>query len=83
MSPIFSATTLSAFDTDMWNSWFFIDQDSKSQYDWKIKIPLISSLDTRELVKYLVNKEGEVVDYYYSITKPNSSKVKKAIDKLL
>jgi len=33
--------------------------------------------------KYLVNKEGEVVDYYYSITKPNSSKVKKAIDKLL
>lgn len=33
--------------------------------------------------KYLVNKDGEVVDYYYSITKPNSSKVKKAIDKLL
>lgn len=33
--------------------------------------------------KYLVNKEGQVVNYYYSITKPNSSKVKKAIDKLL
>ncbi len=33
--------------------------------------------------KYLVNKDGKVVDYYYSITKPNSSKVKKAIDKLL
>lgn len=33
--------------------------------------------------KYLIDKEGKVVDYYYSITKPNSSKVKKAIDKLL
>ena len=33
--------------------------------------------------KYLVNQKGEVVDYYYAITKPNSSKVKKAIDKLL
>jgi glutathione peroxidase len=33
--------------------------------------------------KYLVDKNGQVVDYYYSITNPNSSKVKKAIDKLL
>lgn len=33
--------------------------------------------------KYLVNKEGKVVDYYYTITNPNSKKVRKAIDKLL
>lgn len=33
--------------------------------------------------KYLVNKDGEVVDFYYTITNPNSSKVKRAIDKLL
>lgn len=33
--------------------------------------------------KYLVNQDGQVIDYYYSITKPNSSKIKKAIDKLL
>ncbi|MEM7105165.1 MAG: redoxin domain-containing protein [Bacteroidota bacterium] len=33
--------------------------------------------------KYLVDKQGRVVDYYYSITKPNSRKVKKAIRKLL
>jgi len=33
--------------------------------------------------KYLVDKEGKVVDYYYSTTKPNSGKVKKAIEKLL
>ena len=33
--------------------------------------------------KYLVDKEGNVVDYFYSITKPDSNKVKKAIDKLL
>lgn len=33
--------------------------------------------------KYLIDKEGKVVDYYYAITKPTSGKVKKAIEKLL
>lgn len=33
--------------------------------------------------KYLVNKNGEVVDYFYSFTKPLSSKVKKKIQRLL
>jgi len=33
--------------------------------------------------KYLINKNGEVVDYFYSFTKPNSSKVKKKIQHLL
>lgn len=33
--------------------------------------------------KYLVNKEGKVVDYFYTSTNPNSGKVRKAIDKLL
>lgn len=33
--------------------------------------------------KYLVNKEGKVVDYFYTFTNPNSNKVRKAIDKLL
>ncbi|MFA6276354.1 MAG: glutathione peroxidase [Pedobacter sp.] len=33
--------------------------------------------------KYLINKTGEVVDYFYSFTKPNSSKVKKKIQHLL
>jgi glutathione peroxidase len=33
--------------------------------------------------KYLINKEGEVVDYFYSFTKPSSSKVKKKIQRLL
>ena len=33
--------------------------------------------------KYLIDKEGNVVDYYYSVTKPDSDKIKKAIDKLL
>jgi glutathione peroxidase len=33
--------------------------------------------------KYLINREGKVVDYFLSITKPNSSKVKKALEKLL
>lgn len=33
--------------------------------------------------KYLVNKDGEVVDYFFPFTKPLSSKVKKKIQKLL
>lgn len=33
--------------------------------------------------KYLIDKEGMVVDYYLPITKPDASKVTKAIEKLL
>jgi glutathione peroxidase len=33
--------------------------------------------------KYLVDKDGNVVDYYYSITSSTSAKVKKAIEKLI
>ncbi len=33
--------------------------------------------------KYLVDKEGKVVDYYLTITKPTSSKIKKKINSLL
>ncbi len=33
--------------------------------------------------KYLVNKDGEVIDYYLPTTLPTASKVKKAIEKLL
>jgi len=43
----------------------------------------ISSKPKWNFHKYLVDKDGKVVDYYYSTTKPDSNKVKKAIDKLL
>ncbi len=33
--------------------------------------------------KYLIDREGRVVDYFVSFTKPNSGKVQKAIEKLL
>ncbi len=33
--------------------------------------------------KYLINDKGEVIDYFYPFTKPNSAKVKKKIQKLL
>ncbi|MBY0244778.1 MAG: glutathione peroxidase [Sphingobacteriaceae bacterium] len=33
--------------------------------------------------KYLINQNGEVVDYFYPFTKPNTSKVKKKIQRLL
>ncbi len=33
--------------------------------------------------KYLINREGKVVDYFISTTKPTSGKIKRAIEKLL
>ena len=33
--------------------------------------------------KYLINAKGEVVDFFYPFTKPNSARVKKKIQKLL
>ncbi|GEM65395.1 glutathione peroxidase [Sphingobacterium faecium NBRC 15299] len=33
--------------------------------------------------KYLINKKGEVVDYFYPTTSPNASKVKKRVEQLL
>ncbi|WP_129713707.1 glutathione peroxidase [Pedobacter sp. SYP-B3415] len=33
--------------------------------------------------KYLINKRGEVSDYFFPFTKPGSSKIKKRIQKLL
>lgn len=43
----------------------------------------VSSVPKWNFHKYLINKKGEVVDYYYMITSPTSSKVKGAIKKLL
>ncbi len=33
--------------------------------------------------KYLINKKGQVVDFFYPFTKPTSSKIKKQIQRLL
>ena len=43
----------------------------------------VSSKPKWNFHKYLVDKEGRVVDYYYSITNPTSSKIKKSIKKIL
>ncbi len=43
----------------------------------------VSSIPKWNFHKYLVNKKGEVVDYYYSITSPTAKKVKKSIEQLL
>lgn len=49
----------------------------------KSKNGKVSSKPKWNFHKYLVDKEGKVVDYYFSTTKPTSGKVKKAIEKLL
>ncbi|MDQ7947844.1 MAG: glutathione peroxidase [Pedobacter sp.] len=43
----------------------------------------LNSIPKWNFHKYLINKNGEVVDFFYSFTKPSSSKVKKKIQRLL
>ncbi|MEE1943512.1 glutathione peroxidase [Pedobacter sp. KR3-3] len=43
----------------------------------------LSSTPKWNFHKYLIDKNGKVVDYFYSFTKPNASKVKKKIQRLL
>lgn len=44
---------------------------------------VLSSVPKWNFHKYLIDKDGKVVDYYYSITSPTAGRVKKAIEKLL
>jgi glutathione peroxidase len=43
----------------------------------------LSSVPRWNFHKFLVDKTGKVTDFYYPFTKPNSSKVKKQIERLL
>jgi len=43
----------------------------------------VSSVPKWNFHKYLVNKNGEVVDFYYSLTSPVANRVKKSIQQLL
>ncbi len=43
----------------------------------------VSSVPKWNFHKYLVDKKGKVVDYYYTVTSPSAGKVKRAIRKLL
>lgn len=43
----------------------------------------LSSTPRWNFHKYLINKQGEVVDYFFPFTKPSSSKIKKRIQRLL
>ena len=43
----------------------------------------VSSIPKWNFHKYLIDKEGKVVDFFYTFTKPNASKVKRAVEKLL
>ncbi len=44
---------------------------------------VLSSLPRWNFHKYLINRKGEVVDYFFPFTKPLSSKIKKKIHRLL
>jgi len=43
----------------------------------------VNSVPKWNFHKYLVDKEGQVVDYYYSITSPTSRKIKRKVEALL
>ena len=43
----------------------------------------LSSVPRWNFHKFLINKDGRVTDFFYPFTKPNSSKIRKKIDRLL
>ena len=43
----------------------------------------LSSTPKWNFHKYLIDKEGKIVDYFYTVTKPDAKKIKKAVRKLL
>lgn len=43
----------------------------------------VSSTPRWNFHKYLINRKGEVVEYFYPFTKPTSAKIKKKIQRLL
>jgi len=43
----------------------------------------LSSVPRWNFHKFLIDKEGKVTDFFYPFTKPNSSKIKKKIERLL
>ena len=43
----------------------------------------VSSIPRWNFHKYLINRDGEVVDYFYSFTKPGSERIKRRIRQLL
>ncbi len=43
----------------------------------------VNSVPKWNFHKYLVDQEGKVVDFFYTITSPTSSKIKRKIEKLL
>ena len=49
----------------------------------KKQFGLIPSVPKWNFHKYLVDKEGRVVDFFYTITKPDSPKIARKIEKLL
>lgn len=49
----------------------------------KKQFGLISSAPKWNFHKYLVDKDGRLVDFFYTVTKPDSTKIRKKIEQLL
>ncbi len=52
-------------------------------YSWAKKILGFGTAPKWNFHKYLVNRKGELIDYFNSFTSPDSSRVKQAIEKAL
>lgn len=52
-------------------------------YQWAYSVLGFGTAPKWNFHKYLIDKEGKLVDYFYSITDPESNRVKSAIERLL
>lgn len=58
-------------------------KDAHPFYIWAKKELGFATAPKWNFHKYLINRQGKLVDYYYSTTRPDTAKVEKAIEKLL
>jgi glutathione peroxidase len=58
-------------------------KDAHPFYRWAKKILGCVTTPKWNFHKYLINKKGELVDYFYTPTKPNSKRLIRAIEKRL
>jgi glutathione peroxidase len=58
-------------------------KDAHPFYLWAKKILGFGTAPKWNFHKYLINRQGELIDYFYSTTSPQSKKLKDAIEKAL
>lgn len=58
-------------------------EDAHFFYIWEKEMLGVLAIQKWNFHKYLINREGKIIDYFHSTTSPQKSVFKKAIEKAL